>query len=226
MREELYLDPKDLESEISQIKSSPVCVYSLPFILLFILITDIGLKDRRKGMVNSKNMSSFKLQFNWKEFYFTQELCFSSLRVPRWKCHLTKSVMDNKKAWKEGKRKLERGCRWDSKELDKSSERSRFHVSEHEFASSAFWLEIYLMSEACIFCSKSSVTMASDIYDNVFKSHANHLYTSYTSKLMCMTTTWISSMKDNLILYHPPASNLRLFTFLLISMYNALHNVW
>lgn len=45
-------------------------------------------------------------------------------------------------------------------------------------------------------------------------------------KLMCMTTTWISSMKDNLILYHPPASNLRLFTFLLISMYNALHNVW
>lgn len=153
-----------------------MCVYSLPFILLFILITDIGLKDRRKGMVNSKNMSSFKLQFNWKEFYFTQELCFSSLRVPRWKCHLTKSVMDNKKAWKEGKRKLERGCRWDSKELDKSSERSRFHVSEHEFASSAFWLEIYLMSEACIFCSKSSVTMASDIYDNVFKSHANHLW--------------------------------------------------
>lgn len=60
-------------------------------------------------MVNSKNMSSFKLQFNWKEFYFTQELCFSSLRVPRWKCHLTKSVMDNKKAWKEGRESWKEG---------------------------------------------------------------------------------------------------------------------
>lgn len=37
-------------------------------------------------------------------------------------------------------------------------------------------VQVYSMSEACIFCSKSSVTMASDIYDNVFKSHANYLW--------------------------------------------------
>lgn len=61
-------------------------------------------------------MSSFKDAIHPKEFDFTQELCFGSICVSHWKCHLTKRVVDNKETRKNGERKWEGEYRYECKE--------------------------------------------------------------------------------------------------------------